>query len=228
VGAYANAVLADTPFWYFHMPRGGALASQSQGSNASWWGGGQAYTQQTSWTGVESDSGSALLLGLAGTAQCQSFSATAWSLEFWVYQGGQSSGTVQTTNNYALLDEAGVTGTFTGVGASSGRWTWTGASGPNGTTGVLFVPLQWHHVVLVYTTLSTLYVDGVSIFTSGLFTQPAYTTARLAISEVETYPTWLAEPAVYAYALTATQVAAHASAATPAPPVYSNVLNGCG
>jgi hypothetical protein len=227
MGLYSAAVLADSPFWYFRMPKAGALATMSIGSDTSWWGGAQLFTQQGSWTGVESDAGSILLLGTAGTAQSRAFSATAWTIEFWVYQGGQSSGTVQTTNNYVLLDSAGVTNTSFGVGASGGRWTWTALAGPNSTTTVFFVPGVWHHVALVYTTLATLYVDGASIFTSTAFSQAGYTTARLVGAEVETYPTWLAELALYPVALSSTRIAAHASAVSPTAPVFSTALTSC-
>jgi len=218
--SYSSVITADTPAIWYRFVDGGLSAYRSFGSDPAY-GRNNPTGESVGWTGIATDGGAvAVNAGLSNQrALAAHTGTTAYSFEVWIWLVGVSTGSSNPPGNPFIKGTYGC-----GSGACGVQWAtasgplWQG-QGPTGTTLNAFTqPFnQWTHLVITVTvgSLITYYQDGTS---AGTITEtnttplvPEYGITWL--NALAFSPIFIAEPAVYTYALTSTQVGNHHAAA---------------
>lgn len=225
--SYSGVIAADNPAIWYRFTDGGNSVYRSFGSRPAY--GRNNLTGETlGWTGVATDGGScAVNAGLSNQRALDLVAGvTAYSFEAWIWLVGVSTGSSNPPGNPFIK------GTY-GCGAAACGVQWETASGPlwqgQGPTGTTLNGFtqpfnQWTYLVITVAvgSLITFYQDGTSIGTI-----PETNTAPLVpefgitwLNALAFSPIFVAEPAVYTYALSSSQVGNHHAAAdTLAGPV---------
>jgi len=228
MGAYADAVAADSPTYYWRLNTlGGAYPSSNGNAIGIWNVSTAAHEFREGWSGVDSTGRSVLATncGLAANDPTYTFTLP-FSFDWWFF--GFNSGNLSPNPQVALIGSSAST--------SPGYWQWQASSRTlsfGDRTGIGHFANNvamgvWHHMAYAIDTggLTYWYLDGVLIGGGSPGATLSYLQAQWANPQAGA-PWLYTEIAMYGHLVSATRFAAHYAAGSLAYPTWTQTLASC-